>query len=204
LIDVAKLQTRLLAKGYSIGIADGVAGPQTMAGFAAYVAARDMQALLPIGAGLAKHLPEFGIMDTVPRLANFIGQTCHESGGFKFLREIWGPTAAQRRYEGRADLGNTQAGDGKRFMGRGILQITGRANYTEMAMRSGHPLVDQPELAERPDIAVLTACIFWRSRKINLAADRGDDDRVTRIINGGTNGIEDRRHRVARTKEILL
>jgi putative chitinase len=203
MIDATGLQENLLHKGYSIGVADGVIGPRTLAALAAYVAGRDLTTLLPIGKGMARYLPEFGLLDTAPRLANFIGQTCHESGGYRFLREIWGPTPTQRRYEGRRDLGNTQAGDGKRYMGRGILQITGRANYTEMAMRTGEPLVDQPELAERPDIAVLTACIFWRSRKINLAVDAGQEDKVTRIINGGTNGIEDRRELVAKARGII-
>lgn len=203
MIDIKRLQERLLAKGYSIGIADGIAGQRTLAALCAAVTGRNIADLLPIGAGMAKHLPGFGIMDTPARLANFIGQTAHESSNYRCMREIWGPTDAQRRYEGRRDLGNTQPGDGKRFMGRGILQITGRANYTEMAMRTGEPLVEQPELAERPDIAVLTACIFWRSRRINDAVDAGLEDKVTRIINGGTNGIEDRRAKVAKAKALL-
>lgn len=204
MIDAQRLQENLLIKGYSVGIADGVIGKRTLAGLAAAVSHRPLTDLLPIGEGMAKHLPQFGLLDTPGRLANFIGQTSHESGGYRFLREIWGPTAAQRRYEFRKALGNTQPGDGKRYMGRGILQITGRANYVEMAMRTGKPLVDQPELAEQPDIAVLTACIFWRSRGINLVVDAGQEDKVTRIINGGVTGIEDRRELVAKAKALFL
>lgn len=78
----------------------------------------------------------------------------HETGQFRWLREIWGPTPAQRRYEGRKDLGNTVTGDGKRFMGRGFVQITGRRNYTDWAKRLGVDIVAKPDLAEKPDIAV--------------------------------------------------
>lgn len=78
----------------------------------------------------------------------------HETGNFKYLREIWGPTAAQKRYEDRTDLGNTQKGDGKRFMGRGLVHITGRRNYTDWSKRLGLDLLKSPELAEKPEIAV--------------------------------------------------
>lgn len=78
----------------------------------------------------------------------------HETGAFKWLREIWGPTPAQKAYEGRADLGNTVPGDGKRFMGRGYVQITGRRNYTDWSKRTGLALTTQPDLAEQPAVAV--------------------------------------------------
>jgi len=77
----------------------------------------------------------------------------HETGGGKWLREIWGPTPVQKRYEGRKDLGNTQPGDGKRFMGRGFVMITGRRNYEDWSRRLGVDLVSNPKLAEKPDIA---------------------------------------------------
>lgn len=77
----------------------------------------------------------------------------HETGQYRFMREIWGPTAAQKRYEGRKDLGNTVSGDGKKFMGRGFCQITGRRNYTDWSKRLGVDLLKEPQLAEQPDIA---------------------------------------------------
>ena len=203
MIDVPALQTRLLAKGYDIGRADGAFGPRTMAGLLAHASQRPMSAMQPIAAAMIAHIDRFGLRDTPARLANWIGQTSHETGSYRFLREIWGPTDAQRRYEGRRDLGNTQPGDGRRFMGRGLIQVTGRANYTEMAMRSGLPLVEQPELLEQPDAAVLVSAIWWTRAKLNALVDAGREDDVTRRINGGTNGLADRRARVARAKAML-
>lgn len=203
LIPVASLQRRLLAQGYAIGAADNVFGARTMAGLLAHVAMRPMRDMQPIADAMVKHIDRFGLRDTPDRLANWIGQTCHETGNYRWLREIWGPTDAQRRYEGRRDLGNTQPGDGKRFMGRGLIQVTGRANYTEMAMRSGLPLVEQPELLEQPDAAVLVSAIWWTKAKLNALVDAGREDDVTRKINGGENGISDRRARVARAKAML-
>lgn len=87
------------------------------------------------------------------KLAYVLATAFHETGRFKYLREIWGPTAQQKKYEGRADLGNTVKGDGKRFMGRGLVQITGRRNYADWSKRLGVDLVAHPELAERLDYA---------------------------------------------------
>lgn len=204
MIDVKRMQTRMIGLGYDIGEADGVAGPRTMTGVLARVAGRPMAPLADIGAAMAKYAPQFGLLDTAPRFANFIGQAAHESGNFRYLREIWGPTPAQLRYEGRKDLGNTQPGDGHRFLGRGIFQITGRANYVEAGMRTGQPVVEHPELLEMPDLAVLTACIFWKTRKLSQLADAGKDDEITHRINGGENGIADRRRLVGKVKGLLL
>lgn len=204
MIDVTRMQQRLLKAGYAIGLPDGVAGRQTMAGLLAHVAGRQMSAMLALGEGCAVHLPRFGLLDTAPRLASWLGQAAHESGGFRYLREIWGPTDAQRRYEGRSDLGNSEPGDGKRFLGRGLFQVTGRANYNDMAMRTGLPLLDQPELVEQPATAVLTACLYWQTRKLSLLADAGRDDEITHRINGGENGIAERRRLVARAKALLI
>lgn len=197
------LQQRLISGGYAIGTVDGVIGPKTLTALLAHLAGRPMSAVAEIAAALAKYAPQFGLLDSASRLANFSGQACHETGNFRFLREIWGPTPTQTRYEGRADLGNTQPGDGKRFMGRGIFQLTGRANYKDMAIRTGLPLLEQPELVEQPDTAVLTACIFWKARKLSNFADAGQDDTITRRINGGTNGIDERRRLVGMAKGLM-
>ena len=96
-------------------------------------------------------------------LAAFLAQVAHESGNFRYIREIWGPTPAQRGYEGRRDLGNTQPGDGKRYMGRGYIQITGRANYRRYGKKLGIDLENNPELAEQPDIAARVAVEYWKT-----------------------------------------
>jgi putative chitinase len=87
------------------------------------------------------------------QLAYVLATALHETGRFRYVREIWGPTAAQKRYEGRDDLGNTLKGDGKKFMGRGFVQITGRRNYADWSRRLGLDLVKEPTLAEQPEIA---------------------------------------------------
>lgn len=203
MIDWRRTQTRLIAKGYDIGSADGIAGKRTHTALLAFVAQRPMEPLQALGQAMAVHAPAHGITETAARLANFLGQAAHETGAFRYLREVWGPTDAQKRYEGRRDLGNTQRGDGYRFRGRGIFQLTGRANYRDIGASIGQPLETNPELAERPDIAVLTACRYWQSRGLNALADQGLEDTITRRINGGTNGIAERRVYVARIKALL-
>lgn len=178
--------------------------PTIYAALIAYIAGRAASpSFTSLGIAMAQHLPAYGIIDTPARLANFLGQACHETGGFRYLREIWGPTAAQKRYEGRGDLGNVQPGDGKRFMGRGIFQTTGRANYTTTGQAIGLDLVGNPALLETPDVAVLSACHFWESRHLSQLADQGAEDQITRRINGGTNGINERRAFVAKAKGVL-
>ena len=108
------------------------------------------------------------------------------------MREFWGPTRAQLGYEGRKDLGNTQAGDGKRFMGRGYLQITGRANYGRYGQLIGQPLTTMPQLAEDPIQALSIACLYWKSRDIDRPVANNDIAEVTRRINGGHNGLAER------------
>jgi len=204
MIDAIKLQKRLLAAGYDIGVADGLIGARTMAGVMAAVAGRPMAALRPLAAAAALHLPAAGLLDTPARLANFLGQSAHESGGFRQLSEVWGPTLAQARYEMREDLGNVHHGDGFAYRGRGLFQITGRAVYRLMGQMTGLPLESQPDLAATPEVAVRTACAFWTSRHLSDLADAGEDDTITHRINGGANGLDSRRRLVARAKGLLL
>lgn len=137
-------------------------------------------------------------IDSPQRIAAFLAQIAHESGRLVYVRELWGPTPAQLRYEGRADLGNTQTGDGFRYRGRGLIQTTGRANYA--ATRDGlvHfvPLVPDfeatPEMLEAPKWAALSAGWFWYAHGLNDLADGDQFMTITRRINGGTNGYADR------------
>ncbi len=131
--------------------------------------------------------PDFDI-NTPQRMAAFLAQVLHESGLFRWLVEIWGPTDAQARYEGRTDLGNNTPGDGYKFRGRGLIQITGRANYMAASLALATDFVSSPELLGEPDMAVRSAMWFWRSRGLNELADAGDFERITRRINGGLNG----------------
>ncbi len=133
----------------------------------------------------------YGIVGTL-RVAAFIAQVGHESGQLRYVREIWGPTAQQLGYEGRADLGNTVKGDGSKFRGRGLIQITGRANYAACGEALGLDLINQPELLEQPQHAAMSAAWFWSTRGLNTLADQRDFAKITRRINGGLTGQDDR------------
>jgi len=131
-------------------------------------------------------------INTPLRIAAFIAQIGHESGCLRYTSEIWGPTKWQRRYEGRADLGNTEPGDGFRFRGRGLIQLTGRANYARASNALGVDLLASPELLEQPRLAALSAAWFWDAHHLNDLADSGDMRHITRLINGGYHGLEER------------
>jgi len=142
-------------------------------------------------------------VDTPARMAAFLAQVGHETKGFRWLTELWGPTPAQTRYEGRRDLGNTQPGDGRRYCGRGLIQVTGRANYKAASLALATDFVDQPELLAEPEYAVRSAMWFWQSHGLNERADKGEFLRITQIINGGTNGLKERQALWAKAKEAL-
>lgn len=131
-------------------------------------------------------------INTPARQAAFLAQVGHESGGLRWLTELWGPTPAQTRYEGRKDLGNTQPGDGFKFRGRGLIQTTGRANYTSTGRALALDLINKPELLALPVNAALSAGYFWESNGLNEMADTGSVERVTRRVNGGVNGLHER------------
>jgi putative chitinase len=152
---------------------------------------------------------EFGI-DQPARTAAFLAQLAHESAQFRFMEEIWGPTAAQRRYEppGKlaGDLGNTDAGDGRRFKGRGPIQITGRANYRRFGDLLGLDLVSGPEQAALPDVAFRIAGLYWSKKGLNELADRVTAEafrEITRRINGGFNGLAERERFYETAKAVL-
>jgi putative chitinase len=151
---------------------------------------------------LAPALDAAGI-NTPNRVAHFLAQAAHESDGFKTLAEYWGPTAAQSRYEGRADLGNTVKGDGSLFRGRGIFQITGRSNYTTIGKALGLDLITDPTVASTGEISVKTAIYYWNSRKLSVLADNDDVKGITKKINGGYNGLDDRIARLAKVRTVI-
>lgn len=143
--------------------------------------------------GLEEAVIRFAIVSPLAK-AHFLAQVAHESDGFRTTKEYWGPTPAQARYEGRLDLGNTAKGDGFRFRGRGLIQITGRANYREYSqdIYGDTRCVMAPEMLEVEPDACMCAGWYWNSRHLNIPADRDDLVAVTRAINGGTNGLADR------------
>lgn len=141
------------------------------------------------------------------RTAAFIAQLAHESGEFRFMEELWGPTAAQKRYEPPSDLatrlGNSQAGDGKRFKGRGPIQITGRFNYKKYGDLLGIDLTAAPERAATPEIGFATAGLFWQRNGLNELADADNFKFITQRINGGQNGAAEREGFYELAKQVL-
>lgn len=177
-----------------------------------------IQAIMPSlpAAKLSAYLPylqsaqtEFAI-DRPAREAAFIAQLAHESGQLRFMEEIWGPTDAQKRYEPPTTLarklGNTEAGDGKRFKGRGPIQITGRANYEKFGVLLGIDLIAEPPKAAAPDVAFRIAGLYWIKNGLNELADLASVEafrEITKRINGGLNGLKDRERFYATAREVL-
>ena len=170
-------------------------------------------------------------IDTPQRQASFIGQCMHESGNFRLLEEnlnysatriaqVWPriplakaqeavaqgkPAIAEIIYGNRADLGNTQAGDGGKFFGRGLIQLTGRANYTAFANAIKKPeILQKPELVATPEYAALSAGWFWNSRGLNAYADKEDYVSMTRRINGGILGLAQREANINKILKLIV
>ncbi|MFD2292810.1 glycoside hydrolase family 19 protein [Mariniflexile gromovii] len=163
-------------------------------------------------------LPNFGI-DTPLRKAHFLSQVSHESGGLKYseenlnysvqgLRSVFGKyfktneiaeqyarkpeKIANRVYANRMGNGDEQSGDGWKYRGRGLIQLTGKDNYRSFSNDHGIDCVNNPDLILDPEVALKSACWFWKKRNINAYADADDIHMVTKRINGGTNGLQDR------------
>lgn len=173
-----------------------------------------------IGAAMS----EFDI--TTPlRIAHFLAQVGHESGGLKYTKEIWTNSPAQQSYEGAERLGNTDPGDGEKFMGRGPMQITGRKNYQAFSDAIGVDFVSQPALIERMDYGARSAGWFWKfgaghnlgnaalvalaklgmgaGVNLNDLADLDDIQTITLCVNGGLNGFEQRSAFLMRAINVL-
>jgi putative chitinase len=174
-------------------------------------------------------LPDYDI-NTPERVAAFVAQCAHESGGFKFLKEnlnyraeslvrVWPryfPTLdvarqyaqkpemiANRAYGGRMGNGPEETGDGWKFCGRGLIQLTGRNNYQAFADSIETPIDDIPEYLQTFEGAVQSACWFWENNNLNQWADKGDIVTLTKKINGGTLGLADRQKHYAHALEVL-
>ncbi len=150
--------------------------------------------------------------NTEERIASFLAQIGHESGRLRYLREIWGPTAQQLRYELGTTLakrlGNTQPGDGLRYMGRGLIQTTGRANYAMTTIKLRKYMQcpnfeNDPKLLETRTWGALSAGLFWRERGLNKFVDAQDFAGLTKRINGGYNGLADRQALYTRALFVL-
>ena len=165
-----------------------------------------------------KLCPQYEI-DTPQEFAHFLAQACHESDHFKTTKEY----ASGKAYEGREDLGNKNPGDGVRYKGRGIFQTTGRANYLQLGIKKGQRdlFINTPELLEQPEYAVWSACEYWKTRGLNDAANHPDTDMLTKkyrkqiisvppieyisiTVNGGYNGIDERKKFYAIAKQVLI
>lgn len=151
-----------------------------------------------LGPVLSETLSRFEI-NTVPRIAHFLAQICYESDGFCTTVEY----GVDDGYNWRADLGNNEPGDGPRFRGRGLIQITGRANYGFYAELLNLDLLNNPDWAADPVNALTIACTFWQRHKLNEAADQDDLILITRRINGGLNGLTDRKSLLAKATAAL-
>ena len=174
-------------------------------------------------------LPKYQI-NTPLREAHFLAQVAHESGGFKFVVEnlnysakaLYGvfrkyfPTLeaatayarqqekiANKVYANRIGNGDQASGDGWNYRGRGLIQLTGKANYKSFSNSAGVDAVTKPEIVATPEYALASACWFWQSRKINQYADDDDIHMVTKRVNGGYNGLENRQHYLDEFKKLL-
>ncbi|MFZ4601661.1 MAG: glycoside hydrolase family 19 protein [Caulobacterales bacterium] len=174
------------------------------------IAAADLMKVVPNAKAdlVAKLAPAFqqelprAQINTGLRIAHFIAQMAHESA-FRYMEEL-GKDEYFTRYDGRKDLGNTQPGDGLRYKGRGIIQLTGRNNYGIYGQKLGLDLVNNPQLASDPIVATKVATLYWTERRINQPADADDVYTVTRRINGGQNGIDDRIMKLKIAKSIWV
>jgi putative chitinase len=161
-------------------------------------AVRQQQIISGMADPFSTTLDQYDI-NTPLRIAHFLSQTAEESDGFCTTEEY----ASGKAYEGNRELGNTTPGDGVRFKGRGLIQLTGRANYTVVGTKLNLDLVGQPQSVNDPYVYLLVSCVFWQKNNINKYADLDDVISVTQIVNGGQRGIDTRKAYLAKAKLLL-
>ncbi len=190
--DIKKLQK-------SVGVHDdGIIGRGTLTAVFRKLGASQSRAE-ELGLAANVHFRTYGILDNSLRLIHFLAQLAHESGNFKYMEEI----ASGAAYEGRKDLGNVMSGDGVKFKGRGPIQLTGRANYRRYGQQLGIDFESNPTIVAIPSVGLLVACKFWADNGLNALADQDDVLTITRRINGGTNGLADRKAKLEIIKGMM-
>lgn len=147
---------------------------------------------------LNRTMKEFAL-DTPLRMRSFLAQIGHESGQLRYTEEL----ASGEAYEGRKDLGNTSPGDGVKYKGRGLIQLTGKRNYALCGLALDLPLLEQPELLQQPENACRSAGWFWTNNNLSALADAGFFKELTRRINGGYNGYADRVKLFGRAQTVI-
>ena len=160
--------------------------------------ARQREIIDGMGPSFAATLDGYDI-NTPLRIAHFLAQVAEESDGFCTTEEY----ASGQEYEGRRSLGNTHPGDGPLYKGRGLIQLTGRANYATIGAILKLPLEKSPLTVNEPVVYLLVSCEYWKKRVINPHCDADDVISVTHLVNGGLNGIEMRRAYLAKAKALL-
>lgn len=217
-----ELQQALNELGFGSGAIDGIVGPQTLIAWSQYKQSKHLAEPRKISAASAQQLlaakaetlvtrqqaeKVFGNpiydaeltdlnrclrlfeINTPPRIRHFLAQIAHESGGLRWLKEL----ADGWDYEGRSDLGNVQSGDGPRFKGAGVIQLTGRANYQAFATFIGDGKVMEGADYVAAVYPFCSAGFWWKKNNMNGLVDGGADVKaITRRVNGGYNGLEDR------------
>jgi putative chitinase len=226
-MDVRAIQAALTAAGYPCAV-DGQIGARTYAALFAFVGRQQVTPLITeLGKAADQYFVPAGLTSSL-RLAHALAQWAVETGGFKRMEEdldysaerltvVWpkrfptiawaapyahNPVAlANKSYGGR--LGNSTVGDGWLYRGRGLTQLTGRANYIEAARITGLDLVGNPNSVAEPATGLRVACAYWSTRGINAAADADDVAHVRQLVNGGQNGIDEAKRYLARAKAVL-
>lgn len=187
-LDITQLQKAVGVK------ADGILGRNTLTAVFQKLGANPARATeLALAANV--HLETYSIK-TQLRFCHFLAQLAHESGNFRYMEEI----ASGAAYEGRKDLGNVNKGDGVRYKGRGPIQLTGRANYRKYGQELGIDFENNPAIVALPSVGMLVACKYWSENNLNVFADYDDVTTITRRINGGLNGFDDRKNKLSMIK----